>query len=195
MECNSEIEKVRNEVLRKLGRNLLIFQHIETSLKFIVANSNVSGYLSEIMDVRTHQQEVYRKKMMGQLIDPFLAELYGAVREFKEGSEREEIGVSFSFRCEVDASADVVEKRRASLEMVIRERNELVHHFFQRVQQNSKECWLDAEVYLDDQRGRVLPELSYLQSYIRTYGEVQELYQRFLESDQWEKLLEDAFEG
>mgnify|MGYP003625409837 CR=1 len=39
------------DVLRKIGRNMMLFQQLEHLLKFIVANGNLSGYSSELEDI------------------------------------------------------------------------------------------------------------------------------------------------
>ena len=41
-------QNLQDEVLRKIGRNLLIFQQIEGLLKMILGNSQVQGYAREL---------------------------------------------------------------------------------------------------------------------------------------------------
>lgn len=41
-------QKLQDEVLRKVGRNLLIFQQIEGLLKMILGKSKVQGYAREL---------------------------------------------------------------------------------------------------------------------------------------------------
>ena len=42
------LQNLKDEVLRKIGRNLLIFQQIEGLLKMILGNSKVQGYAHEL---------------------------------------------------------------------------------------------------------------------------------------------------
>ncbi|MFZ2450964.1 MAG: hypothetical protein WAW36_10635 [Methylovulum miyakonense] len=51
MKTDEELEKLKNEVLRKIGRNVMLFQQMEQLLKFFLAN----GYFSSTVgwaDVR-----------------------------------------------------------------------------------------------------------------------------------------------
>lgn len=190
MECNLDIEKIRNEVLRKLGRNLLIFQHIEALLKFFTSSSSISAYLSEFMSQLSYQQESVKKRMMGQLINPFLAALYGENGGIEDLDDLDEIKISISMKME--GGSDTELQHRASLERVIKERNELVHHFFSRVQHGSLEEWLAAGIYLDRQREVVLPELNLLGSLARSFKEAMEEHQAFTYSNEWEAVFKQV---
>lgn len=187
MENNPDIEKVRNEVLRKLGRNLLVFQHIEALLKFFTSKSAISAYLSEFMSQLSYQQESVKKRMMGQLINPFLATLYGEKVGTEDLDFFNEIKISVSMT--MAGGSDRESQHRASLEAVINERNDLVHHFFSRVQQGSLDEWLAAGTYLDRQREVVLPELNLLGSIARAFSEAMKEHLVFIDSDEWEALF------
>ena len=190
MECNADIEKVRNEVLRKLGRNLLIFQHIEALLKFFTSKSSISAYLGEFMSQLPYQQDSVKRKMMGQLIDPVLAALYGEKIGTQELDLFNEVKVSISMRMEGGSDAESL--HRSSLEAVIKERNELVHHFFSRVQQDSLDDWRAAGVYLDRQREIVLPELNLLGSMARAFQEAMAEHQAIIDPDGLEAMFKQA---
>jgi hypothetical protein len=41
-------EELVNDVLQKVGRNVVLFQQLEQLLKFVVANGNLSGFASEL---------------------------------------------------------------------------------------------------------------------------------------------------
>jgi hypothetical protein len=48
MESDVELENVRNEVLRKIGRNMLLYQQVEHMFKYLVANGRIEGYASKL---------------------------------------------------------------------------------------------------------------------------------------------------
>lgn len=48
MESELDLIKMRDEVFRKIGRNLLNFQKIELILKHLITNGRMSGYISEL---------------------------------------------------------------------------------------------------------------------------------------------------
>jgi hypothetical protein len=41
-----------DEVLRKIGRNMILFQQLEQLLKFVVANGSLSGFTSQLADIK-----------------------------------------------------------------------------------------------------------------------------------------------
>lgn len=55
MNLPAEIEKIKNEVQRKIGRNLLLFQQVEHIIKWLVANKRIEGYVQEIQSVQNNK--------------------------------------------------------------------------------------------------------------------------------------------
>ena len=62
------LEDSVNEVLRKIGRNMLLFQNVEHLLKFIIANGSFSGYVSELSLKKEQRAASIQKQTLGQLI-------------------------------------------------------------------------------------------------------------------------------
>jgi hypothetical protein len=48
MGLGDDLEKAKKEVLRKIGRNMLLFQQVEHMLKFLIANGPFSGGIGDI---------------------------------------------------------------------------------------------------------------------------------------------------
>jgi hypothetical protein len=44
------LEEAVDEVLKNIGRNMMLFQQLETLLKYIIANGNISGYINQLED-------------------------------------------------------------------------------------------------------------------------------------------------
>lgn len=122
-----ELKDAVNEVLRKIGRNLMLFQQLEHQLKYIVANGNISGYASQLKEKQLKQATSVNTKTMGQLISHYIENVYSDPDESTDESEDvKEAHFSFSFRLETGtAHYDVVKDNLAQL---LSERNELVHH-------------------------------------------------------------------
>jgi len=72
MESELDLKKIQDEVFRKIGKNILNFQKIEGMLKYIIANSYVEGYRSEIEENHKKQSALINKQTMGQLTGKFL---------------------------------------------------------------------------------------------------------------------------
>ena len=166
MEQYLELEKAKNEVQRKIGRNLLLFQQVELMIKWLLANENFEGYTSEIKSIRDRQTEEVQKKTLGQLIGQYTKDNQPlSDPEPREGSEipKEAYWTVTSWTRNDPLYFESKEKRLRSLAS---ERNELVHHLLQRINAESIESWRETEQYLDCQREKILPELTELQSKI-----------------------------
>ena len=99
-----ELEKAKNEVQRKIGRNVLIFQQVEYLLKYVVANGNLSGSLSQLHAKKKQQIKITKKQTMGQLVGQYLENTHSVCEEIKEDPvDLEEAHISFAFRLDVDA--------------------------------------------------------------------------------------------
>lgn len=152
----------RDEVLRRVGRNLIVFQQIEHFLKVLLANHKNAGtpetYVSNLQD----QTECINKKMLGHLVDKYGTDAFkdaGAQVPEDEGADG---WIHFSFH--ISGDAEFVESMRRDLKVMTDERNELVHHFLPRWQPNALDKLEEALVYLDAQREKVLPIHDHLRS-------------------------------
>jgi len=63
-----ELEAVRNEVLRKIGRNMLLYQQVEHMFKYLVANCRIEGYASELMANHKRRVETISKQTLGATV-------------------------------------------------------------------------------------------------------------------------------
>ena len=104
MESEVELEKVKNEVLRKIGRNMILFQQMERMLKYLITNGNVSGYISEIKANKEQRAETIHKQTMGQLVGQFLEDTHlGCDESIEEPEELKEAYLTLNFKVECDA--------------------------------------------------------------------------------------------
>jgi len=64
--------EIKNEVMRKIGRNVLLYQQVEHILKYLVANGRISGDVSTIKSRHEIKKESVAKKTMGAVAGDFL---------------------------------------------------------------------------------------------------------------------------
>ena len=64
-ETEMGLRAAKDEVLRKTGRNMLLFQQVERMLKFLITNGTLSGHASELLKKREQQAESINKQTMG----------------------------------------------------------------------------------------------------------------------------------
>lgn len=181
-EQESNLEILKNEGLRKIGRNVVLFQQMEHLLKFIA----ISGYstpISKLQEKLEAQKQSVQKKTMGQSIEPFFSALKAPE---KAPEETHEIWLSFNIDIGMDATEQAQWKER--LGTLIDERNWLIHHLLPEWNITSIESGKSMEQRLDQQREKLLPELERLQSISKGIKE----YCAFINSEEGKQQLDIA---
>lgn len=166
-----------DEVLRQIGRNLLLFQQIEGVIKFLVANGNISGPVSALLAQRERRAASIQKQTMGQLIgqstDDFLSD---ADKDMEAPEPVQEPWLKITFKIQGDGAFN--EQQKIDFANVSAERNELVHHFLSRWNHRLLDSTREVMQYLDQQREKVLPIFERLKSMMNSRRESQPRTQR-----------------
>jgi hypothetical protein len=192
MEENDQLSRMKalsDEVLCKIGRNVLLFQQIERLLKFLVINHRADETAIDFVGCRQERARKIQTQMMGELIKQYCGDILSdageAIREPKDATQ-----AWMSFIFSITGDDDFMESQRADLALMVRERNELIHHFLPRWHPDSLDHMTAASAYLDQQREKVLPMFEHLKSVAKSMRQAQEAVAAFLISDEGERLLE-----
>lgn len=192
MEAELELIKMRDEVFRKIGRNVLTFQQIEFMLKHLITNGRMSGTMSEFKENQERRAAAVHKQTMGNLVGQFIENTFSELDDSPQSTtEHKEPYISFSFS--VDVNADFYESKRQALKSLVDDRNEFIHHLFPRFNPNSIDSCLEIEQYLDQQRERLILEYDHLKSLIERLEEAKKIYADFLSSEEGIKQFELPF--
>ena len=186
MESDMELEKAKNEVLSKIGRNMLLFQQLEQMLKYLIANGKVAGCASEIKANKEKRAAAINKQTLGVLVGDFLENTISNGEEIPEVPlELKEPFISIGFKLEIDEND--YERKKQALAEIVKDRNELIHNFLPRFDPNSIESCLETENHLDQQREKLLPEINGLMSLIKSLQKGRKEITDFLKSDEGKK--------
>jgi hypothetical protein len=154
-----DIEELKNEVLRKIGRNVVLYQQFEVMLKLLVTHGNFSGYVCDLEEIKEQQKAKVMRHTLGQVAGQFLENTHGDYKETEEDLPElleKKMHMSFSFKIQSDEELYLLTK--ANLAKIIQERNELIHQFVLNFNLNTIESLIGAGSYLDAQREALLPE-------------------------------------
>lgn len=181
MEFPVELEPIKNEVQRKIGRNLILFQQVEHMIKWLLARAKIEGYSSELQAVIDRQKKAVHQKTLGQLICNYVEEMQpkAAAEGAEEAHERLKEGYLTITTWMESPDPTYFEKKKDSLQALKNERNELVHHLLPRLNPLSLESWKEMEQYLDLQRDKILPELDELQGRVQAIQEAGKMLLEF----------------
>jgi hypothetical protein len=186
---SAEIPTLKNEVLRSIGRNLLLLQQIEGMLKCLVAKGSHSGYVSELPGRMARHEAKVNGKSMGQLVGDFVDNHLGDVESSgPRPADPKEPWLSFRFQIEMDPAAYA--QRKAAMGEVVEERNELVHHFLPRWDSNSLDSTCAAQDFLDRQRDKAMIEFTTLQGMVTAFKDACRVQAEVLASDVGQKFFE-----
>ena len=182
------LDTAKDEVMRKVGRNLLLFQHLEYALKYLVINGELSGYSSELQSNQLKRSESVGKQTLGIVAGQFFDQNFRTNMDDNQLPEQV-LEPYLKFKVELDAENDNFEAREKALSKLISGRNELVHHFLERIEQDSVESWLEASGYLDAQREEIIQEIDYYGTHVTSVKGLMKKVSDFLSSEEGRKLF------
>jgi hypothetical protein len=186
---NLSLDSLKDEVLKKIGRNMLLFQQMEHQLKYLLSNNKLSGSVSDIEVRKAKRNELIHKQTMGSLVGQLVDEVYSNTHEEAEFPvDIEEPHLAFSFKMEMNP-ADL-EAKKKTLATIVDSRNDLIHHMLPRLIENTMECWTAALHYLEGQHEKLLPEITSFKNIIQTLQKSAEISAAFAQSDEFEKYME-----
>jgi len=181
-----------DDVLRKVGRNVVLFQQLEQLLKFVVANGNLSGFASELNELKKQKAEKVSKQTMGALVGQYVENSNPeSDSSSNEPEVLDEAYLSFSFNIECDG--DYYERKKEALAQLVSERNDLIHHLLPRFDMKSVESCETLGKELDVQGESIRLEIKNLQAMAKALNDGRKEIADFLQSTKGKKEFELSF--
>ncbi|WP_287690479.1 MULTISPECIES: hypothetical protein [unclassified Microcystis] len=163
-----DIEVVRTEALRKLGRNIVNFSKIEGILKYLLSVTHIDGLSTSTRNQFVDNYERFRKHTLGMLV----GKLHNAVLGDDSQSKPQLFKVTYS-------DSDFLNAQKQDLSDIVLERNKLIHEYLAPLDTSSIEEYYKLISLLDEQNPRLLAHLEelgwMLTSFIDLVGCVNEM--------------------
>jgi len=160
---NDDFQSLRDEVFRRIGRNLVQYQQLEHSLKVLISTGKFGGPIRELAEILERKRTSVRQSTMGILsglfTDGFLSEASDSEAPTPTFDRASTISVTFI--PELDAAMN--EELRQGLAAAVTDRNELAHQLHLRWDGTTVESTRQMLVHLDEQRERLRPTLEMIQ--------------------------------
>ena len=167
---------LRDEALRKIGRNLVNFQRFERALKWVIVRSDLRGSASQLASAHRAKEEDTERKPMGWLVEELFKTVYSSdARSRDPSADGNEAWMSFSFRLELDR--DSIRARKRELSSLVKERNVLIHKALASFDPESPESCQQLISMLDAQNDKLEP---HYRSLVRTIDQMRALQQEAL---------------
>jgi hypothetical protein len=183
------LEESVNDIFRKIGRNVMLFQNLEYLLKYLVATSSISGYESELKSQEEQRRSTINKQTMGQLVGQYIEnsnpENQDILEDPKYIKEEMFLWVKYGFGDSTD-----YENSKKVLAKLVDDRNELIHHLLPQFDTNSIESCIQIGKKLDEQKSNIVREIDNLKRRIDAMHEGVKGIASFLNSPTGKKELE-----
>lgn len=162
-----DVQVVRDEAFRRLGRNVVLFQELERVLKRLCVLQHVQLKIGDRGDALARRREHVDRQTLGQLIKmlPFSA-LESAD---KSAADHRDIHLSVRFNVEID-STQLTELNHALSELA-RERNHVIHELLPHWSFTDADSCARLGAYLDEQRQRVIQQIEHFRSLLNSAHE------------------------
>ncbi len=185
---NSDLKPTQDEVLRRVGRNLLAFQQIERLFKFLLSNHKAGGTPADFKERQQKQADTINNTTLGNLVTLYKTEVLQDAGVAVPEDEGPADWVTFSFR--ISADAKFIEAMRQDLDLMKDQRNELVHGFLPRWQPSSQEKLEETLAYLDAQHDKMRPMHEHLLTTANHIQDGRKMLVEFMASEEYQKQSE-----
>lgn len=177
------IMNARDEVLLKIGRNVVNFQKIEATLKFLVLWSAVQGDPRNLKETRAKQAKSIRNRAMGQLADSYHQNVYLNESERGQPTDSSTPWISVRFSLEIDP--EIAKTRKRELKALVAERNRLIHKDLTYFDFDSEESCSKLVIKLDEQNARILTKLEELRAMRDTFEQFRKELTKIMNTEEF----------
>lgn len=181
----STTSSFRDDLLRRIGRNVVNFQYLESVLRELIPSLSLQTTLSSGQTQKSIENHKIKKSSLGKLADPFLANVFdtSSVDDDISIETVNEPVIKTHFRIELDPQEIVV--RKAGLRKLVTERNRLVHRDALNVDLNSAEECEQLSNTLDEQNDRIRENLKFLINLRKVQRELYSELATYMQSDEF----------
>jgi len=177
-----------NEVYRRIGRNIILFQQLELLFKQLVISGDISGNVHEIQKNVSDRVSKISSQTLGQVVGQFIDIHDPNVDVDEMLLTRSENKLNyFSTVRRVEYSQEDYEAKKAMLADMVAERNQLVHHLLSAYDLNSVESCKDLLEHLDKQKNKVQTEINISRAQLGSMIKAAVKVYEFICSVEWEK--------
>ena len=189
MQRTIDSHSARDELFRRIVRNVVNFQYLEATLRSMIPALYNKGTLKELQANQDGLSRKDKKSSLGDLANAYHERVYG--KNIADEALADEVlsEPTFAFSVHIEVTPEKVVQRKRALGKLIAERNRLIHKDLLNVDLNSREECEELSARLDEQYIRIRRYLEYLNSLRTSFREMVAEFGRLLESDEFLALL------
>tara|TARA_B100001123_G_scaffold9085_1_gene11447 strand:- start:338 stop:1177 length:840 start_codon:yes stop_codon:yes gene_type:complete len=185
---DEQLETARNECLRRIGRNMVMFQRVEQLLKFLLANSSLEGYERDLESKQAKKASTISTMTMGQLSNEYFNSIFDT-SEIELPPHEDPSQAYLSFKYSVQRSEEEIDAEKQYFADLVKERNELAHHLLPKYDPTSMQSIEELSESLEQQRERFFPALKNLTRLCEAHQKARQQMSDFFQSDECRKYI------
>lgn len=190
MQPTLDSQPVRDELFRRIGRNVVNFQYLEATLRSMVPTLYYKSTLKELQARQNEVSPKQDKSTFGNLVSSYHDRLSRSKELLNETVPDEGLSEpTLTFGFSIEMTEETAAQRRSALVNLVAERNRLIHENLLNLDLNSREECEELSARLDEQYTRIRRHLDHLNSLRTNFQEMAAEFGRLLESDEFRALL------
>ncbi len=179
-----DIEVIRAEALRKLGRNIVNFSKIEGILKCLLSVSHIEWDEEQISEQLCKNQTRLHKQTLGSLVQEFHKNVMVDASHMENAAASISSEFSFYIKFSSNNPASLKARKRA-LSNIVAERNRLIHQDLALLDTSSIEDYRKLISLLDEQHPRLLAHLQELGWIIESAADSWKIFNELFKSPEF----------
>ena len=179
----------RDALLRRVGRNVVNFQYLETSLRRVIPTLRSEGSLTEVRSRLDATVRKHKRSSLGNLADAFLDTVLPKAQPGDLSAGTEPVEITLRISTQIETTADEAAQHRRDLLKLVTERNRLVHRDFLSVDLDSPEQCEQLSARLDEQNDRIREHLAFLNSVREMQRDAFAEFAAYVQSDEFMSVL------
>jgi hypothetical protein len=185
-----ESQSARDELFRRIGRNVVNFQYLEATLRSMVPTLYNKLTITELQARQNEASPKWDKSTFGNLVNAYHDRLLRSKEVLDETVPDEVLSEpTLTFEFSIEVTRETAAQRRSALVNLVAERNRLIHEDLLNVNLNSSEECEELSARLDEQYTRIRRHLDHLNSLRTNFQEMAAEFGPLLESDEFLALL------
>jgi hypothetical protein len=182
-------QTARDDLFRRIGRNVVNFQYLEATLRSMIPALYNRGTLKELQANQDEVSRKHQKAALGDLANAYHERVYGKNVEDEAMPDDMVSEPTFAFSVRLEVTQETAVQCKRALMKLVAERNRLIHKDLLSVDLNSRKECEELSARLDEQYTRLRRHLDYLNSLRTGFQEMAAELGRLLESDEFLELL------
>ena len=191
MNMDDQLKAARDECLRRIGRNTVMFQRMEQLLKILLTNSSLEGYAEELDDKKAQKEATISKMTMGQLTNEYFKTIFDT-SETELPPHEDPSQAYISFKYSRTRSKEKIDMEKQYFTELVEARNELAHHLLPEYDPTCLKSIEKLSESLEKQRERFLPALKNLTSLCEAHLKARQQLSEYLKSEEGKRHMAEG---